>query len=82
MYVLCVCLCVRVCVCPPQDLENETSYRRTSFASVKGFSWRVAQTAFKPIQCVVREEKSLELFGRLCIEVRAHTLHFRLPWSG
>ena len=36
-----------VSVCPPRDLWNETSYRSASFAGVKRFSWRVAQTAFQ-----------------------------------
>ena len=69
-------VCVCVCVCPsPRDLGNGMSYRRTSFAGVKRFSWQVAQLLFKHIRCVVREEKSLELFGRLRVKARACTLH-------
>ena len=35
-------------MCPsPRDLGNGTSYRSTSFAGVKRFSCRVAQTPFR-----------------------------------
>ena len=48
---VCLCMCVSVCVCLSvcrrQDLRNETSYCHASFASVKRFSWQVAQTAFQ-----------------------------------
>ena len=49
MLVLCVrYIYVCVCVCPsPRDIGNGKCYRGASFADLKRFSCRVAQTAFR-----------------------------------
>ena len=55
-----VCVCVCLSVCHPCDLGNEMLYRHTSFASLKRFSWRVAQTAF---QAYVTRSSREKMFG-------------------
>ena len=76
---------VCVCVCVSVHLEISGTERRVTTLlspAEKDSPGELHKLLFKPIRCVVREEKSLELFGRLCVEGPARTLHFRLPWLG
>ena len=74
---VCVCLPVRLSVCPTRDLGNGTLYCPASFASVKSFSWRVAQAAF---QAYMTHGSRGKVFGTFCQVTRWRPcMHVTLP---
>ena len=71
------CVCVFVCLSVSHEISRtERRIAMLLSPALRDSPGKLHKPLFEPIRRVVRDEKSLKLFGRLRVGGRARTLHF------